>query len=563
MRNIVSLLTTLTLVLMISDQVYCGKILILVPAPSYSHQIVHHAMALALHKRGHEIVIVTANPRKDIKLANYTQVDFSVAYTVLDKINQKITNYLNTNMLEMYRYLYEVLHDLSDHMFKLPEIQKICKNNGDNFDVIIVESSTGFAPMALGYKFNIPLIGIITQQLHMYNHFSLGNVLLPSHLSNWEFHDTTGGKDLSFWTKLMNFKNMFHLLYDWFKYSIEPQTDIARKYLGDDIPSVLDIASHLKLQICNYDPVLDVAMPLPPNVINVDSFHIEDKPSALTPVPHMVSNNFKLPSQRLDILGALLLIFIQEINEFIGNATDGFIYMSLGTNVKSSMMSREVVKGLYNAFSKLPCRVIWKFETDYLPRKKGNILTSKWIPQQNVLAHPNIKLFIFQGGVQSTEETIHNGVPIVGIPVMFDQMYRIRRLVTLGAGKQIEFTKLNEKVFYETVYEVLTNERYKRNMMELKALKHDKPYNSKDHAVWWVEYVMRHKTATHLRFTEADYPWYQRQNADVIAFLSIILFLVTIVCMIVLVQSIRWIYKTWLRESTKKALYARKNKKND
>lgn len=75
-----------------------------------------------------------------------------------------------------------------------------------------------------------------------------------------------------------------------------------------------------------------------------------------------------------------------------------------------------------------------------------------------------------------------------------------------------------------------------------------------ERAIWWIEYVLRHKSVTHLRFSEADNPWYRRDNVDVIAFLSIILFLATIVPMIVLVQCARLIYRAWLGYATDMAL---------
>lgn len=83
--------------------------------------------------------------------------------------------------------------------------------------------------------------------------------------------------------------------------------------------------------------------------------------------------------------------------------------------------------------------------------------------------------------------------------------------------------------------------RYKMNMIALQKRKNDKQLSSMERAIWWIEYVLRHKSVTHLRFSEADNPWYRRDNVDVIAFLSIILFLATIVPMIVLVQCARLI----------------------
>lgn len=42
-----------------------------------------------------------------------------------------------------------------------------------------------------------------------------------------------------------------------------------------------------------------------------------------------------------------------------------------------------------------------------------------------------------------------------------------------------------------------------------------------EQAVWWVEYVIRHKGAPHLRSAAQHLTWYQRQQLDVAAVLLI------------------------------------------
>ena len=51
------------------------------------------------------------------------------------------------------------------------------------------------------------------------------------------------------------------------------------------------------------------------------------------------------------------------------------------------------------AFGKLKQRVLWKYENETLPNNPGNIKISPWIPQRDILAHPNVKIFITHGGI--------------------------------------------------------------------------------------------------------------------------------------------------------------------
>lgn len=62
-------------------------------------------------------------------------------------------------------------------------------------------------------------------------------------------------------------------------------------------------------------------------------------------------------------------------------------------------------------------------------------------------------------------------------------------------------------------------------MLALRALTKDKPYDSLENVIWWIEYVMRHNGAPHLRFNGVDNAWYQQFDLDVIVFLTITSFL--------------------------------------
>lgn len=51
----------------------------------------------------------------------------------------------------------------------------------------------------------------------------------------------------------------------------------------------------------------------------------------------------------------------------------------------------------------------------------------------------------------------------------------------------------------------------------------DQPIGALEKAIWWIEYVIRHKGAQHLMCTSMDIPWYQYLMLDIFAFLSIVI----------------------------------------
>lgn len=86
-----------------------------------------------------------------------------------------------------------------------------------------------------------------------------------------------------------------------------------------------------------------------------------------------------------------------KIQEYIDKSEHGVIFFTLGSFLESSKMPKEKIEILMKTFGKLKQRVIWKFE-DESYEVPSNVLVSKWLPQSDILAHPNVILFITHGG---------------------------------------------------------------------------------------------------------------------------------------------------------------------
>lgn len=74
-------------------------------------------------------------------------------------------------------------------------------------------------------------------------------------------------------------------------------------------------------------------------------------------------------------------------------------------------------------------------------------------------AHPNVKLFITHGGLLSTQETTHRGVPILGIPLTADQKLNTAKSVLSGIGVKLDYKNVTKDSLTWALNELLHNPR--------------------------------------------------------------------------------------------------------
>lgn len=73
--------------------------------------------------------------------------------------------------------------------------------------------------------------------------------------------------------------------------------------------------------------------------------------------------------------------------------------------------------------------------------------------------HPNVKVFITHGGLMGTQEAVHAGVPMIGIPFFADQRFNIRNYKEMGFAIDLELDDINEVNIENRIRTVLNNPR--------------------------------------------------------------------------------------------------------
>ena len=211
-----------------------------------------------------------------------------------------------------------------------------------------------------------------------------------------------------------------------------------------------------------------------------------------------------------------ILQFIQE------SPKEGVIYVAFGTLMQTSQMPEEVRVNFLKAFGKLKQRVLMKWETGSMSGEiPSNIKLAKWFPQQDILGHPKVKLFVTHGGQSSFQEMLCHQKPGVFIPKMCDQHGNSNEGVNQGLGIQVNYESMTPEILYEAIMEVLNNSKYSSRAQELGSLLLDEINQPLERAIWWIEYVIRHPKTSHFKPHSHRLTWIQFHLIDIYAFLAL------------------------------------------
>lgn len=301
-------------------------------------------------------------------------------------------------------------------------IQTLLKSN-EKFDAVILEQFINDGLKSIAYQLGAEPILFSTVSPGSWTNHLVGNPDIPSYIPQVYLASPI---HKNFWLRTKNFlAYVFQKLYDYL-YFYPRQNQIVQKYFPNH-PHLYDLMHNVSLILLNSHAAYSGTVPLLPNMIEIGGFHVQSPK--------------KLPD---------------DLQKILDNAKNGVIYFSMGTLLNSKDFSPTIKSDILNSFSKLKQTILWKYEEN-LPEAPKNVIIRKWFPQSDLLAHPNVKLFITHGGLLSTIESLHRGVPIVGIPVYGDQKLNMGNAVSRGYGVTVDFRELSEETLSKALKEVLEN----------------------------------------------------------------------------------------------------------
>ncbi|PNF23957.1 hypothetical protein B7P43_G10050 [Cryptotermes secundus] len=403
-----------------------AKILGIFPTPSLSHQLVFQAIMKALVARGHEVTVLSTDPLKE-RLQNYTDVDLSFMY---DYVRQRynFTDYQDVTAFgATLRFTLHTGIACNMHLGS-PQIQdflRVHQGSNRSFDLVFMEMSRYQCYYGLVHHVGSPpVIGIRSVGVTAVTLAAVGNPNNPAYVPDYylPFSSSMG--------LLERIHNTAYYVWNRFLFHTVqmPASELVmRYYFGRGPPSVWEAENNVSLVMVNNHWSQSYVLPLLPSVVQLGSIHMQEKPR---PLP-------------------------EDLKKFLDGGTKGVIYFSLGSNVRSETMTEEKKQAFMSTFAELPQRVLWKWETNAMSEVPKNVKLVKWLPQQEVLAHPNVKLFITQGGLQSFQEATHHAVPVIGIPFICDQQHNVRKMVDAGIGVKLDYSTITKDKLVKAITKVL------------------------------------------------------------------------------------------------------------
>nr|QVG59863.1 UDP-glucuronosyltransferase [Nilaparvata lugens] len=482
-----SVLCMLALVVVVGKSAESANILVLMPLPFPSHTRTYMPLFKELALRGHNVTFYSAFPfKEEIPNLKTVMVDNFLEGFIHDIAK---SNFADFNGWRHVVFVWRMGLTCSEKLLQQPPIKQLMQSK-DTYDVILLETFFAHEYLtAFGHKFQAPIINLHPFRAENWLNFNVGNPNPFSYVADFRL-EADGQMD--YFQRISNLMiGLFTRVtgYYWYLPRQEATMRTYFDYAGvDTLPPLKDMLAATTMSLVDGHHAISYVAPNLPNIVPVGGIHI--------------SANSSLP---------------EDLKKWIEDSPHGIIYLSLGSTLRSADLKREYVDIFVQVLGKLPQRILWKWEADDIPGRPDNVKISKWFPQQAILEHPKCKLFLTHGGFHGMFEAAYYGVPVVGTPVFADQKGNLHIAKRKGFGLMVKFEELTAEKLSHALNTVLNTPSFKENAQKLSKIIKDEPSTPMERAIFWVEHVIRHKGADHLKSMRLSLTWYQYLLVDIIA----------------------------------------------
>ena len=471
------------------------KILMIV-CPVGSHVMYFGQMAALIGGRGHDVTFLFGSnirlpdevTRLNMRVVNYSDPDPPVKdQPMFKEVMHEMA--FNPSIFTQMKILDLINIVNSKPPLRLLEDRSVMEwLEGENFDLAIID---GVMPLYqfVPYKLSIPhALLMITCSGHRRS-----IPIIPSYVPNFM---TSFTDKMTFPQRVVN--TLVEFVSTVYRMGGE---DVSRKYVPElPVTSADDLHKNASLCFQLRDRTLSFVQPTMPDQVLVGS--IMARPGAP---------------------------LAAELQSLMDGSEHGVVLMSLGSVV--SDLPDDVQTKLMETFRSIPYDVIMR-NKENISHAPDNVHFMSWIPQNDLLAHRNLKLFITHCGINSLMEAAYHGVPVLGFPFGLDQHNNAALVRAKDIGESLLLSDFTTEQLTDGIIRIISDAKYSKNAKKLSDILRDVKQNGLDDPVFWLEHVIKYG-AKHLRAHAYEMPGIQYFMIDVLFFLTgVTVVVIAIICLL-------------------------------
>lgn len=242
-----------------------------------------------------------------------------------------------------------------------------------------------------------------------------------------------------------------------------------------NVPLASELMSQAEVYIVESDPISDYPRPMVPNLKLIGGLSISPAKALHEPFKSFIERSEKAG------VGVVVLSF-------------GSLFMNLHKDMEAKILS---------ALRHIKLNTIWRANiTSPDPEK---ILTSTWLPVNDLLGHKNVKVFMSHSGTHSLYEALYHAVPTVCLPLFYDQQPNAERAEDKGYCINLDILKVSAGQLAAAIEQTASNKEMKSTLNTASEIYRQLYKNPRQEAAFWLDHVMRYG-GSYMRYSGQKIP---------------------------------------------------------
>ncbi|BFZ10326.1 hypothetical protein BsWGS_13365 [Bradybaena similaris] len=452
-----------------------SKTVVFLPAPGTSHGRLHAIAAVELAKMGHKVWVglPSALYKRNESYPGVSVFNFNDFWELTEEMSISslegtVSDAINTGTDPDWSWLYAFLDTISEIYF-----EAMTKGNLTKYveslhpDLIVVD---GFPHVderiAIAYKLKIPFAVLTT----LYDPVTIKMPFNPvAQIYNSPYMRSKA-------TLFERMRAVIQQITPMFRHTFNDRGYMKQMFPTDpNVPPSNELMSQAEVYIIQSDPINDYPLPSVPNMKFIGGVSVSPAKELREPFKSFVERSEKAG------VGVAVLSF-------------GSLVMNLHAEMEAKIMA---------ALKRVTVNTIWRANiTSPVPDK---ILTSTWLPVNDLLGHKNVKVFISHSGGNSMYEALYHAVPTVCLPLFYDQHVNAERAADKGFCLDLDIVKASSDELVTAIEKVVSSKDMKETISTASEIYRQLYKNPRQEAAFWLDHVMRYG-GSYMRYSGQKIP---------------------------------------------------------